>query len=161
MNGDVSREAVQLAFRSSKVTAAVLLRALRAGYRLCKNKIIEKSCHPVGQQSVKKLIRQGQGVSSMDVSDESIRTFKRIANKYGMDFAIVKDKTGDNPKYTIFFKAKDADAISQVMKEYSAKLVKKKQRAEKPSVLEKFRHFKAIIAQLPQKALHKRRERAR
>ena len=97
----------------------------------------------------------------MDVSDESIRTFKRIANKYGMDFAIVKDKTGDNPKYTIFFKAKDADAISQVMKEYSAKLVKKKQRAEKPSVLEKFRHFKAIIAQLPQKALHKRRERAR
>ena len=37
-----------------------------------------------GKQSVKELIGQGQGVSSMDIGDSGIKDFKKIANKYGI-----------------------------------------------------------------------------
>ena len=116
-----------------------------------------------GKQSVKELIGQGQGVSSMEVGDSGIRDFKKIANKYGVDFAIVKDKDVDPPKYTVFFKARDADAITQVLKEYAAKQTKKKERAEKerPSILKKLKAFKEKVASIPRKDKEKRKEMER
>ncbi len=114
-----------------------------------------------GKQSVKKLIGQGQGVSSMDIGDSGIKDFKKIANKYGVDFAIVKDKEADPPRYTVFFKAKDADAITQILKEYAAKQTKKKERAakEKPSILQKLKKFKEKVASMPRKNKERRKER--
>ena len=38
--------------------------------------------------------------------------FQKIAKKYGVDFAVVKDKNVNPPVYTIFFKAKDMDAVT-------------------------------------------------
>lgn len=43
-------------------------------------------------------------------------------------------KTEDKPKYVIFFKARDADALTQAFTEYTRKSVEKEKR---PSVLEK------------------------
>ena len=56
----------------------------------------------------------------------------------------------------VFFKAKDADAITAILKEYSQKQLKKKDRAEKPSIREKLRQFKEKVASTPKK--EKRRE---
>lgn len=114
-----------------------------------------------GKQSVKELIGQGQGVSSMDIGDSGIKDFKKIANKYGVDFAIVKDKEADPARYTVFFKAKDADAITQILKEYAAKQTKKKERAakEKPSILQKLKKFKEKVASMPRKSKERRKER--
>ena len=116
-----------------------------------------------GKQSVKKLIRQGQGVSSMEIGDSGIRDFKKIANKYGVDFAIVKDKEVNPPKYTVFFKARDADAITQILKEYAAKQTKRKKAAEKerPSILQKLKKFKEKVASMPRKDKEKRKEMER
>ena len=116
-----------------------------------------------GKQSVKELIGQGQGVSSMDIGDSGIKDFKKIANKYGVDFAIVKDKDVDPPRYTVFFKAKDADAITQILKEYAAKQTKKKERAaeKKPSILQKLKKFKEKVAAMPRKDKEKRKEQER
>ena len=118
---------------------------------------------PRGKQSVKELVGQGQGVSSMDIGDSGIRDFKKIANKYGVDFAIVKDKDVDPPKYTVFFKARDADAITQVLKEYAAKQTKRKMAAEKerPSILQKLKKFKEKVASMPRKDKEKRKEMER
>ena len=119
---------------------------------------------PHGKQSVKELVGQGQGVSSMDIGDSGIRDFKKIANKYGVDFAVVKDRTVEPPQFTVFFKAKDADAITQVLKEYSAKQMKKQQKQqkqEKPSVLDKLKKFKDIVAKTPSKEKEKRKEQTR
>ena len=113
-----------------------------------------------GKQTVKQLIKQGQGASSMEVSGESIRSFKRIANKYGVDFAIVKDKTADPPRYTCFFKAKDMDAITAVVKEYSAKVVKM-QGKQKPSLLKELKKLKDEIAKAPRKIKEKFKENVR
>ena len=147
MQEEVENKTVNLAIRSSKVTAQVLYKGLKAFVNHQKQKAAKKAAtkdEPIkGEQSVKELIGQGQGVSSLPIGDEGVKDFKKICNKYGVDFAVVKDKTVEPPLYTVFFKAKDADAITQVLKEYSANQVKKKQKAatKKPSILDKLKNM--------------------
>ncbi len=151
MNEEVSKETVNFAANSAKVTGRFLLNCLRAYLRHRQNKKMNAG---KGEQTVKQLVKQGQGASSMDVSGDSIRDFKRIANKYGVDFAIVKDKTVDPPRYTCFFKAKDVDAITAVVKEYTAKVVKR-QNSKKPSLLKELKKLKDEIAKTPRKVRQK------
>ena len=157
MNEEVSQKTVQFAVNTGKVTGRVLWRCLKAYLRHRQNK---KLTAGKGKQTVKQLIKQGQGASSMEVSGESIRTFKRIANKYGVDFAIVKDKTADPPRFTCFFKAKDMDAITAVVKEYSAKVVKL-QGKPKPSLLKELKKVRDEIAKAPRKIKEKFKEYVR
>ena len=167
MQEEVEHKTVNLAVRSSKVTAQVLYKGLKAFIDHQKRKAAMKAAdkdEPIkGEQSVKELVGQGQGVSSMPIGDDGIKDFKKICNKYGVDFAVVKDKTVEPPQFTVFFKAKDADAITQVLKEYSAKQMKKKQKAEtkKPSILDKLKKFKDIVAKTPRKDKEKRKEQTR
>ena len=74
---------------------------------------------------------------------------------------IVKDKTSETPRYTVFFKAKDADAITAVLKEYADKLVKKNQVVERPSVLQKLHDIQKRLAKEAAKDLEKTKELVR
>lgn len=179
MNEEVARETVNLAVRSAKVTAGTLVRGLAKAHQHHKQKKatkqqkkvykqqMKKNEHKHGKQTIKQLIRQDQGVASMDVGDSGMRDFKRIANKYGVDFAIVKDKSCDPPKYVTFFKAKDADAITQILKEYSAKQIKKEKKAEKKqekkreSVLQKLKANKEKADKTPKKEIEKKKVQTR
>lgn len=142
-------KAVNLAVTSTKVTGRVLYQALQKYMQHCKakrqNKKVVKDTRIKGKQTVKQLIGQNQGVSSIPIGEAGIKDFERIAKKYGVDFAIVKDKNTKPYKYTTFFKARDADAIEKVLMEYSEKQIKK-QKEKRPSVLEKLRKFKALVA---------------
>lgn len=155
MNEEVARDSIRFAYRASRVTIRGLLKAL-AKARDMRKANLDKSGK--GQQTVKQLIKQGQGATSMEVSGESLREFKKIANRYGVDFAIVKDKTAEKPKYTVFFKAKDTDAITAVLNEYAAKVVKKSKEAERPSILKRLRTLKAEIDKKPHKKVHHRKK---
>ena len=160
MQEEVENKSVNLAVQSGKLCAKTLVRALHTWYRHHQRK--KDVAHVAGdsvkgKQSVKELIGQGQGVSSMEIGDSGIKDFKRIANKYGVDFAIVKDKDLNPPKYTVFFKAKDVDAITQVLKEYAAKQTKRKEHGEKPSVIQKLNKLKEKVAAMPRKNREKRR----
>ena len=48
-----------------------------------------------------------------------------FAKKYGVDFAVVRDREKSPPVYTVFFKAKDTDAVTRILQDYSAKQIKK------------------------------------
>ena len=165
MQEDVENKTVNLAVRTTKVTAQILYKGLKMFYNHHKNKQAQKAAkknEPVrGEQSIKELVGQGQGVSSMPIGDKGVRDFKKICKKYGVDFAIVKDKNEDPPIYTVFFKAKDADAIASVLKEYSAKQMKKQEKKERPSILEKLKKFKDIVAKQPKKEKERRKEHER
>lgn len=102
----------------------------------------------------------GQGVSSIPLADEGLKDFQKIAKKYGVDFAVVKDKNSEPPIYTVFFKAKDQDAITRILDDYSAKQIKKSS-VEKISVMEKLKKFKEIVAAIPKKVAEKKKERSR
>ena len=64
-------------------------------------------------------------------------------------------------QFTVFFKAKDADAITNVVKEYSAKQLKKQEKIERPSVLEKLKKLKEVVAKTPRKVKEKWKEHER
>ena len=158
MNEEVSKESIRFAYNTARVTVRGMLMGLRKAKQIAKA-VNDKTGK--GEQTVKQLIKQGQGATSMEVSGESMRQFKKIANRYGVDFAIVKNKTADKPRYTVFFKAKDTDAITAVLNEYAGKVVKKNKTQERPSVLEKLRVLKAEVARIPRKVHHRRKEQIR
>ena len=49
----------------------------------------------------------------------------------GIDFALKKDRTETPPRYLVFFKGRDADALTAAFKEFSAKKLTQEQ---KPSI---------------------------
>lgn len=109
-------------------------------------------------RAIKKLVGQDQGVANIEITDKNIKDFERIARKYGVDFALKKDKTGEVPKYLVFFKARDADALTAAFKEYTAKSDRKK---ERPSVLKKLRRFKEAAADIDTPKVRKKELDAR
>ena len=166
MNEEVASKAIHLVIQAEKLSGRTMVRGLHAWYQHHQRKkaVARMAKDTVkGKQSVKELIGQGQGVSSMDIGDSGIKDFKKIANKYGVDFAIVRDKAADPPLYTVFFKAKDADAIKQILKEYAVRQTKKKEKAaeKKPSILQKLKKFKEKVANMPRKDKERRKEQER
>lgn len=145
MQEEVEQRTLTLAINTSKMTANVLKSAISKYLAYRKEKKQEGPVKPCGKQSVKQLVGQDQGVANIEITDRNIKDFERIARKYGVDFALKKDKTGDIPKYLVFFKARDADALTAAFKEYTAKSDRKK---ERPSVLKKLRKFKDITADI-------------
>lgn len=152
MNEEVSNKTVNLAVATTKLSARLLYRALQEYSRMRNNKQKQSQTYKYkGKQTLKQLVGQNQGVTSMEIGDEGMRTFKRIANRHGVDFAITRDKSDSPNKYLVFFKARDADAIKKVLQEYSAKVLSKKREVKRESVLEKLKKFKEIAKLTPKK----------
>ncbi len=155
MQEEVENRTVNLMISTTKLT----WRALVTGYRKFQQyraKVKAGKEVPHGKQTVKKLIGQNQGVSSIDIANTGIRDFDRIAKKYGVDYAIKKDRSVSPPKYLVFFKARDADALTAAFNEYSAKQMN---RSQKPSVLKQLSRFKELAAGIPAKVRQKKLER--
>ena len=114
MQEEVTQKTIALVFKSSRLTADVLKKAMKM--YLERRKAGQQATH--GKMSVKKLVGQGMGASSIEVTDNNIKSFERVARKYNVDFAVKKDKTVEPPKYMVFFKGKDADVITQAFKEF-------------------------------------------
>ena len=75
-----------------------------------------------------------------------------------MDYALKKDKSGEIPKYLVFFKARDGDALTAAFKEYTAKTERKK---ERPSVLQTLRRLKEQAATIDTPKVRKKEIDAR
>ena len=157
----VEEKSVQFVVQMTKLSAKLLIKGIKLFSDDLEKQIQRKKMQrPTGKQTVKQLIGQNQGVSSIDIGSAGLKDFDRIAKKYGVDYAIVKDKTADPPKFMAFFKARDADALTQVVAEYTAKQMKKKSQ-EKPSVLKALQKFKEIAAAIPGREHEKRKEQER
>ena len=95
MQEEVTQKTLALVFKSSRLTADVLKKAMKM--YLERRKAGQQATH--GKMSVKKLVGQGMGASSIEVTDNNIKSFERVARKYNVDFAVKKDKTVEPPKY--------------------------------------------------------------
>ena len=96
-----------------------------------------------------------EGVTNVEVEKTAIRGFERYARKYGIDFAITRDKSAIPPKYMVFFKAQDSDALTAAFQEYSASVL---QNGKKPSVLAQLHDLIQQVAELPGKVREKKQE---
>ena len=141
MQEEVENRAVTLIISAVKLTGRELKAAI--GKYLASRKVQKQGkaeVKPNGKQTVKQLVGQNQGVSNIEVTESNIKGFDRVARKYGVDYAIKKDKTGEIPKYLVFFKARDADALTAAFTEYSGRKAKNK---DKPSVIKMLRALRA------------------
>ena len=121
MQEEVENRAVTLIISGSKLTGRVLKAAFQkylARQKALKQKLeAAKDVKPQGKQTVKELIGQNAGVANIEITDKNIRSFDRVARKYGVDYAVKKDRSTSPPKYLVFFKARDADALTAAFTE--------------------------------------------
>mgnify|MGYP005811887741 FL=1 len=142
MQEEVEQRTLTLVINGTKFSGRVLKNAVSKFVAFCRNQKAKKvNVHPKGKQSVKQLTRQGQGVNTMEIDDENLRQFERIARKYGVDYAVRRDTSADTPRFLVFFKGRDADAIMAALKEFSSA---KERKNERPSLLQRLRELAPI-----------------
>ena len=118
MQEEVENRTLTLVVSGTKFTGRLFKAAItkylahRKEKKLQKQKSRDTPVIPHGKQTVKQLIGQNQGVSNIEITDPSIKEFEKIARKYGVDYAVKKDRSSSPPKYLIFFKGRDADALT-------------------------------------------------
>ena len=158
MQEEVENRTVNLAISTTKLTGRMIVSGIRKGLNHLERKKAQKNRDPAihGKQTVKQLLGQNQGATNVEIDKTGIKDFERLAKKYGVDFAVRKDKSVDPPRYIVFVRAKDADALDAICKEHQAMAMKK---GKKPSVLAQLKKFKELVAALPKKVREKKQER--
>ena len=74
----------------------------------------------------KGLAGQNAGLSNIEITEKNIRCFTQTAKKYHVDFALKKDTASEQPRYLVFFKSRDADAITAAFQEFTARKLHRK-----------------------------------
>jgi hypothetical protein len=138
----VNERAVALYIKAGKLTGQVLARAMRAFLKKARAPAVHR-----GEQSVKSLTRQGASLSSIEITSENIGSFKKTARKYNVDFALKRDNSETTPKWLVFFKARDADALTAAFNEYSHQMLQE-EKSQEPPLLAVLQKAKELIGQI-------------
>ena len=145
MQEEVTGKSVALIISSAKMTEQVLDRAIRAYLDRKKQPKIYR-----GKQTLKQLAGQNAGLANIEITEKNIRCFTQTAKKYHVDFALKKDTASEQPRYLVFFKSRDADAITAAFQEFTARKLHCK-----PSI----RRLITQVKEQVQKAEHQQRDR--
>lgn len=148
MQEEVENRTLTLIVSGARFSARLLKTAIARYLAACKGNKLRKSrdspVQPRGRQSVRQLIGQNQGVANIEVGDPDIRKFERVARKYGVDYAVRKDRSASPPRYLVFFKARDADAMTAAFREYTSGRVRT---GARPSVLNLLKQLGSRVQQ--------------
>lgn len=150
MQDEVNEKTIALSIKATKLSAKLLQKAMKFMLSQMKEQL-EKQATPHGKQTLKHLMKQNAGVSNIEITDGNIKAFESTAKKYGIDFALKKDNTETPPRYLVFFKGRDADALTAAFKEFSAK---KLSQEKKPSI-------RKLLSTMKEKAAAKNTERVK
>lgn len=142
MQEEVNERVVLVIKGGVTLSARALARAMRKVLELRKNKNLS-SHQKTGKQNIKQLIGQNAGVSNIELTNSNIKSFDRTARKYGIDYAVKKDRLSTPPKYLVFFKSRDADAMTAAFTEFSKRTLRKEK--QKQSVKKTLEAFKKLI----------------
>ena len=159
MQEEIENRTVNLAVSTTKLTARGIIRLAAKGLAYIKRKSREaalKNEKPDGRQTIQQLIGQNQGVTNIDISQTDLKGFEKYARKYGVDYAITKDKSVFPPKYLVFFKARDADAMTAAFNAYSAEVLAKSKR---PSTLSRLHELIDAVKSIPTKVTSRDKQR--
>lgn len=149
---EITQKTLALCVEASKMTAQLLQQAMKKVLAdMEKHKKNPQLRH--GKQTLRQLMKHNTGVSNIEITGQNIRAFSATAKKYGIDFALKKDTSGEIPRYLVFFKGRDADVITAAFREFSAKNLEKK---KKPSIRKELEQTKQQA-----KAQHRQREKVK
>lgn len=154
MQEEVTPKTIALAISTTKMTSAVLAKALRKLLEEQKNKSRQL---PKGKQTLKNLMKQNTAISNLEITNDNIKAFSSTAKKYGLDFSLKKDSSTDPPRYLVFFKGRDADVMTAAFQEFTAKRLSQE---KKPSIRKLLSSMKELAKQ-KSKVLDRSRQKDR
>ena len=143
MQEEIENRTVNLAISTTKLTARGIIRLAAKGLAYIKRKSREaalKNEKPDGRQTIQQLIGQNQGVTNIDISQTDLKGFEKYARKYGVDYAITKDKSVFPPAFNA----------------YSAEVLAKSKR---PSTLTKLHKLIDAVKRIPTKVTSRDKQR--
>lgn len=148
---DVEHKSAVLIIKGGKITGQLLAKAIVAMLRQAK-----KERNSPGKMQYKQLAKGG-ALQNIEITDENIKAFDPIAREFGVKYALKKDDSIDPPRWLVFFRAKDADALTATFRKFTAVTLNKK--VEKPSVRETMAKFREVIKNaVIDRTRHKHRE---
>ena len=110
MQEEVTQRTVALCVEATKLSAGMLQQAMKKVLdEMQKGVTDHKTKLHHGKQTLRQLMKHNTGVSNIEITGQNIRAFSATAKKYGIDFALKKDTSGEIPRYLVFFKGRDAD----------------------------------------------------
>lgn len=142
MQDEVNEKVVSLAIKTSKLTAEVLQKAMKALLAKGKGQLTKA---PHGKITMRQLMKPGEKVSNIEITDQNIKAFDPIARKNGLDYNIKKIENGKPPTYLVSFRGKDIDVMTEAFREFTAK---KLGRDKKPSIRKQLSTLKDKAAAL-------------
>ena len=137
MQEDIEQRTISVTVQASKLTGRVLKAAIAAVLQKMEQ---ERNTPKVGRNSMKRLTARDPGANTIEVTGR-IRSFERYARKHQVRYHIEKEVGTDPPKWTVYFKANQADALTAAFKEYTRKDLARTQR---PSLLSQLHKFKEL-----------------
>ena len=158
MQEEIENRTVNLVVTSSKLS----VRTLMDGMRRFINRMEEqsrlnrgtetrgKTDGPHGKQTVKQLIRHSNGLKQIPIQEESLKEFEKVLNRYGVDFAVMKENRAKSPRFLMFFKAKDEEVLKSVLEDCTRKQMEKST-DKRPSVLKLLSVMKEKVTAAPRK----------
>lgn len=163
MQEEVTNKTVAFCVRSAKMTASVLQKVLMKYLQAQKQKsmtkkVAKKNELPQGRISVKELAKQNAGMSNIEITSKNIKSFDRVARKYGINFALKKDKSKVPSVYLVFFKGRDTDALNSAFREFTNKELK---RAKRPTIQKRLAAYRDVVANRTQKVRNKQQDISR
>ena len=141
MQEDIEQRTISVTVQASKLTGRVLKAAIAAVLQKMEQ---ERNTPKVGRNSMKRLTARDPGANTIEVNGR-IRSFERYARKHQVRYHIEKEVGTDPPKWTVYFKANQADALTAAFKEYTRKDLARTQR---PSLLSQLHKFKELAQAL-------------
>ena len=107
MQEEVTQRTVALCVEATKLSAGMLQQAMKKVLdEMQKGVTGHKTKLHHGKQTLRQLMKHNTGVSNIEITDQNIRAFSATAKKYGIDFALKKDTSGEIPRYLVFFKGR-------------------------------------------------------
>ena len=154
MQEETNEKTIALYIKTGKLTAQQLQKAMKALLAKGKGQLTKA---PHGKISMRQLMKPGEKVTNIEITDANIKAFDAIAKKNGLDYNVKRIENGKPPTYLVSFRGKDIDVMTEAFREFSAK---KLSREQKPSILKALASFKEAAKQLNanrQKTKHKDR----
>lgn len=144
MQEEVNDKTIALCVRTGRMTADVLRQALmmilREKYyrsRYGANQKAESEVTVHGKTSLKQLMKEGSELTNIEITDNNIKSFEKVARKYSIDYSLKKDSSMDPPRYMVFFRARDVDVMTAAFREYTGVSMNKEQKKSVTQNLQK------------------------
>ena len=137
MQEEVDEKTVALVINGGKITAGILktalekqVHALEERARLAESKAntrreaetakkeVKRATKP-GRRTLRSMMESGSELSNIEITDNNIRSFEKIARKYRIQYSLKKDRSKEPPQYLVFFRAKDEAVMTAAFKEYT------------------------------------------